>query len=95
MPALSTYPARTVARFAAATMISRACLMLEHSFIHLPGIDSTTEEELWSRGVTSWNLLEEDAAADETELLEALGIADYWRARGCSWTGASAVCDSA
>jgi DNA-binding winged helix-turn-helix (wHTH) protein/TolB-like protein len=32
---------------------------------------------------------------DFAELLKALGIADYWRARGCSWTGASAACDSA
>jgi len=32
---------------------------------------------------------------DFAELLEALGIADYWRARGCAWTGASAACDSA
>jgi DNA-binding winged helix-turn-helix (wHTH) protein/TolB-like protein/Tfp pilus assembly protein PilF len=25
-------------------------------------------------------------------LLDALGITDYWRARGCTWTGKSAVC---
>lgn len=28
-------------------------------------------------------------------LLDALGIADYWRARGCTWTGAGAVCEAA
>jgi uncharacterized protein YprB with RNaseH-like and TPR domain len=48
--------------------------MLEHSFIHLPEIDSTTEEELWSRGVTSWDLLEQDAAGNATELREALAM---------------------
>ena len=28
------------------------------------------------------------------ELLDALGITEYWRARGCTWTGAGAVCDA-
>lgn len=27
-------------------------------------------------------------------LLDALGISDYWRARGCTWTGTSAVCEA-
>lgn len=29
------------------------------------------------------------------ELLDALGITDYWRARDCAWTGTSAVCEAA
>jgi DNA-binding winged helix-turn-helix (wHTH) protein/TolB-like protein len=29
------------------------------------------------------------------ELLDALGITEYWRARGCTWTGAGAVCEAA
>jgi DNA-binding winged helix-turn-helix (wHTH) protein/TolB-like protein/Tfp pilus assembly protein PilF len=33
--------------------------------------------------------------ADFADLLDALGIADYWRERGCSWTGAGAVCEAA
>jgi DNA-binding winged helix-turn-helix (wHTH) protein/TolB-like protein/tetratricopeptide (TPR) repeat protein len=32
---------------------------------------------------------------DFDSLLDALGITDYWRARGCTWTGASAVCETA
>ncbi|HSM31641.1 MAG TPA: winged helix-turn-helix domain-containing protein [Woeseiaceae bacterium] len=28
-------------------------------------------------------------------LLDALGISDYWRVRGCTWTGMSAVCEAA
>ena len=28
-------------------------------------------------------------------LLDALNISDYWRARGCDWTGTSAVCEAA
>jgi Tfp pilus assembly protein PilF len=28
-------------------------------------------------------------------LLDALGISDYWRARDCAWTGASATCEAA
>ncbi len=32
--------------------------------------------------------------ADFTDLLDALGIAGYWRERGCSWTGAGAVCEA-
>ena len=33
--------------------------------------------------------------ADFADLLEALGIAGYWRERGCSWTPAGAVCEAA
>ena len=32
---------------------------------------------------------------DFGELLDALGITEYWRARGCTWTGKSAVCETA
>jgi uncharacterized protein YprB with RNaseH-like and TPR domain len=46
--------------------------MLAHSFIHLPGIDAAAEEELWSRGVTSWDLLEQDSPDSATELREAI-----------------------
>ncbi len=46
--------------------------MLNHSFIHLPGIDSAIEESLWSRGVTSWELLEQDDARKDPELRDAL-----------------------
>ena len=28
-------------------------------------------------------------------LLDALGITEYWRARGCAWTGTGAVCAAA
>jgi DNA-binding winged helix-turn-helix (wHTH) protein/TolB-like protein/Tfp pilus assembly protein PilF len=28
-------------------------------------------------------------------LLDALGITEYWRARGCTWTGKGAVCEAA
>jgi DNA-binding winged helix-turn-helix (wHTH) protein/TolB-like protein len=31
---------------------------------------------------------------DFGELLDALGITEYWRARGCTWTGAGAVCEA-
>lgn len=48
--------------------------MLAHSFIHLPGIDPATEEELWRRGVTTWDLLEQDSPGGATELREALSI---------------------
>ena len=33
--------------------------------------------------------------AEFGSLLDALGITDYWRARGCTWTGARAVCEAA
>ena len=29
--------------------------MLEHTFCHLPGIGSKSEEQLWSRGICSWS----------------------------------------
>jgi hypothetical protein len=32
---------------------------------------------------------------DFGRLLDALRITGYWRARGCTWTGSSAVCESA
>ncbi len=32
--------------------------MLEHSFLHLPGIGETTERKLWDQGVRSWTDLE-------------------------------------
>jgi tetratricopeptide (TPR) repeat protein len=32
---------------------------------------------------------------DFGELLDALGITEYWRVRGCTWTGKSAVCEKA
>lgn len=32
--------------------------MLEHSFLHLPGIGETTERKLWDQGVRSWSDLE-------------------------------------
>jgi DNA-binding winged helix-turn-helix (wHTH) protein/tetratricopeptide (TPR) repeat protein len=32
---------------------------------------------------------------DFGNLLDALGITDYWRERGCTWTGAGAVCEAA
>ena len=32
---------------------------------------------------------------DFGKLLDALGITDYWRARGCTWTGESAFCEQA
>ena len=32
---------------------------------------------------------------DFGDLLDALGITDYWRKRGCTWTGTSAVCEAA
>jgi len=32
--------------------------------------------------------------ADFAELLDALGIADYWRERGCTWTAAGAACET-
>jgi hypothetical protein len=32
---------------------------------------------------------------DFGNLLDALGITDYWRAQGCRWTGAGAVCEAA
>lgn len=51
-----------------------ACSMLNHSFIHLPGIDSTLEERLWGRGVTTWDLLENDRAAGASELRDAISI---------------------
>jgi DNA-binding winged helix-turn-helix (wHTH) protein/TolB-like protein len=31
---------------------------------------------------------------DFADLLDAVGITGYWRVRGCSWTGRTAVCDS-
>ncbi len=46
--------------------------MLKHSFIHLPGIDSATEESLWARGITSWNHLEQDEAGREPQLRDAI-----------------------
>jgi hypothetical protein len=33
--------------------------------------------------------------ADFADLLDALGIADYWLERGCSWTVNGAVCEAA
>ena len=32
---------------------------------------------------------------DFGNLLDALGITDYWRAQGCRWTGAGVVCEAA
>ncbi len=32
---------------------------------------------------------------DFARLLDALGISEYWRARGCAWTGSAAVCEAA
>ena len=32
---------------------------------------------------------------DFAGLLDALGIAEYWRARGCAWNGSSAFCEAA
>lgn len=32
--------------------------MLNHSFLHLPGIGETTERKLWDQGVRSWDELE-------------------------------------
>jgi tetratricopeptide (TPR) repeat protein len=32
--------------------------------------------------------------ADFAELLDALGISGYWLERGCSWSGAGAVCEA-
>ena len=32
--------------------------MLNHSFLHLPGIGETTEKRLWTEGVRSWDDLE-------------------------------------
>lgn len=46
--------------------------MLTHSFIHLPGIDSTVEELLWSRGIVSWDQLEQDEIATDSEVSEAI-----------------------
>lgn len=46
--------------------------MLNHSFIHLPGIDSAVEESLWLRGVTSWDLLELDELGRDPEVRDAL-----------------------
>ena len=48
--------------------------MLTHSFIHLPGIDPFLEESLWSRGVTSWDLLEQDDIASDSQLKEAISM---------------------
>jgi tetratricopeptide (TPR) repeat protein len=31
---------------------------------------------------------------DFARLLDALGITEYWRARGCAWSGSSAVCEA-
>lgn len=33
--------------------------MLEHSFLHLPGIGETTEKKLWNQGVRHWDDLSE------------------------------------
>jgi uncharacterized protein YprB with RNaseH-like and TPR domain len=46
--------------------------LLTNSFIHLPGIDTSLEENLWTRGVTSWELLEQDEIARDGELREAI-----------------------
>lgn len=46
--------------------------MLNHTFIHLPGIDSATEESLWARGVTTWDALEQDEAGRERLVREAV-----------------------
>ena len=39
--------------------------MIEKSFIHIQGIGKTTEQKLWQRGITSWDLFEEAHAAGE------------------------------
>lgn len=46
--------------------------MLIHSFLHLPSIDRRAEEELWERGVTSWDLLGQSEQGHEPELRDAL-----------------------
>ncbi|XDD49740.1 ribonuclease H-like domain-containing protein [Leptospira sp. WS92.C1] len=33
--------------------------MLEHTFCHLPGIDSTEEKKLWEKGIYDWNDLKD------------------------------------
>ncbi len=56
--------------------------MLNHSFIHLPGIDSSAEELLWSRGITNWQELEADTAGRDPELSDAIAeSADRLNAR--------------
>lgn len=45
--------------------------MLRHTFIHVPGIGSTTERKLWARGVCDW----EDAIAVIKSSPEELGAA--------------------
>ena len=39
--------------------------MIEKSFIHIQGIGKTTEERLWQRGITSWDLFEKAHASGE------------------------------
>ena len=47
--------------------------MLTNTFIHLPGIDSETEDLLWSRGVTTWDLIElDDEFGRKTAVREAV-----------------------
>ena len=33
--------------------------MIQHSFIHMQGVGKATEEKLWDRGITHWDLFEE------------------------------------
>ena len=33
--------------------------MIQNSFIHMQGVGKSTEEKLWNRGITNWNLYEE------------------------------------
>lgn len=46
--------------------------MLNHSFLHLPGIDASREEVFWTEGVTSWDLLEQRVRGSSYEIESAL-----------------------
>ncbi len=46
--------------------------MLKHSFIHLPGIDSSTEESLWERGIETWDDLASDEIGQDPDVAAAI-----------------------
>ena len=47
-------------------------VMLHQSFLHLPGIDASLEDALWTEGVTSWEDLEQHSRGNTYEIKAAL-----------------------
>jgi hypothetical protein len=51
--------------------------MLQHTFCHIPGIGNTTEQRLWSSGITSWSEWHEQSTvrlpnSSRTEIVDLL-----------------------